>query len=476
MNHSIYFRHFLIAAITTIVSFALLGGLYSSWIYDRRIRDKEEGMSVILQETARFAITQHTANNIPLNNPGLSSFLSAISEATGYDILITNAEGVVYACSERDFRFLGRQIQVSTLQELSMTSQKMTISSLDQVYYDQRDVMAVPLMATINNESVVLGYLLLTSQVVTFAEIWQGAISIFVYMAIGVLIVTLIVSFLILKRQALPIRRMASVARGFAGGDFSARVDDFGRSDELWQLSQSFNLMADSIERSDVFRRNFVANLSHELKTPMTVITGFAEGLLDGTIAKENHDHYLGVISSETRRLSRLVEKMLDMSMFESTSTQAELNGSFDISELAKRTLVSLSGKIEEKNLDVVVNLPDEAITTRGDKDSITRVLYNLLENAIKYSPPGGTIKLKFIRRGERAHVTVENTGETIPANELPHIFESFYKIDKSRGVDKEGVGLGLYIVKTILDKHKENIYVTSSKGVTKFMFTLTIV
>ena len=476
MSHSIYFRHFFIAVLTAIISFALLGGLYTAWIYDRRIRDKEENMSVILQETARFAITQHTANNVALNNPSLSLFLSAISETTGYDILITNAEGVVYACSERDFRFLGRQIQVSTLQELSITSQKMTISSLGQVYYDQRDVMAVPLMATINNESVVLGYLLLTAPVVTFTEVWQGAISTFVYLTIGVLTLTLIVSFFIIKRQAMPINKMASVARGFARGDFSARVDNFGRSDELWQLSQSFNLMADSIERSEVFRRNFVANLSHELKTPMTVINGFAEGLLDGTIAKENHDHYLGVISSEARRLSRLVEKMLDMTMFESPNTHAEMNGSFDISELAKRTLLSLNGKIEEKNLDVIVKFPDEAVITRGDKDSITQVLYNLLENAIKYSPPGGTIRLIFTRRGDRAHVTVENTGVTIPANELPHIFESFYKIDKSRGVDREGVGLGLYIVKTILDKHKENIYVTSAKGLTKFMFTLTIV
>ena len=446
------------------------------WIYNQRRIENEEYMGVILRETARYAITQHISGDVPLNDRSLSMMLSMISEITGYDILLTNANGLVYACSERDFRFLGRQIQLSTLQELSITSQKMTISSLDHVYHEQRDVMAVPLMATLNNEPIVLGYLLLTSHVITFMDIWPGTMSMFVYMAIVVLTLTLIIAFFIIKRQARPINMIAGVARLFARRDFTARADDFGRSDELWQIAQAFNLMAEALESSETFHRNFIANLSHELKTPMTVIAGFAEGLLDGTISKENNEHYLGIVASETRRLSRLVESMLDMSIFESYEAKGALHRKFDISELTRRALLSLSSKIEEKGLDVDVDLPEEEIIVRGNQDSITQVLYNLLGNAIKYSELNGVIGLKLWRQGGRAYVSIENSGETIPPDELPHIFERFYKLDKSRGVDKEGVGLGLYIVKTILDKHKENIYVTSTNRKTKFMFTLTIV
>ena len=217
-----------------------------------------------------------------------------------------------------------------------------------------------------------------------------------------------------------------------------------------------------------------MANISHELKTPMTTIAGFTDGILDGTIAPDRERAALQTISSETRRLSRLVRRMLDLSRLQSAET-VTCQEQFDISEVMLRVLVSLETKINSRRLDVDTQLPDGPVLVWGDPDSITQVCYNLLDNAIKFSQEGGVLGLSIAAKGGKAHVTVRNVGDTIPPEELAMIFDRFHKSDKSRSVDREGVGLGLYIVKTILNNHKENITVTSENGVTEFTFTLTL-
>jgi len=167
---------------------------------------------------------------------------------------------------------------------------------------------------------------------------------------------------------------------------------------------------------------------------------------------------------------------MLDISALRAKESSSVVEGSFDISEVVRRALLSLDGKIEEKQLDVEVELPDDEIITRGDADSITQVVFNLIDNAIKFSDPGGVVELELWERDSKAYVSVTNRGETIPPDELPLIFDRFHKADKSRSINRDGVGLGLYIVKMILDTHNEDIFVTSSDGVTKFIFSLTVV
>ena len=266
---------------------------------------------------------------------------------------------------------------------------------------------------------------------------------------------------------------MASAARRFAHGDFSARVADEGREDEIGELTESFNMMAESLEKSEQLRSEFIANLSHELKTPMTTISGFADGILDGTISKDEQDRYLATISSETKRLSRLVRQMLQMSRIQSVDTPALLSRSFNLSEVIMRTLLTFEGKITQNGLDVDAQLPEESIIVRGDEDSITQVVYNLLDNAIKFSEPGTAIGISLWKHGGKAFVSIKNHGETISPQELPFIFDRFHKTDKSRSLDRDGVGLGLSIVKTILNNHNEDVSVTSREGVTEFIFTV---
>jgi len=475
MKHSIYFRNFLATALIVLISFSLLGGLSTAWSYRRTMSGKREAMLSTLHETTRYVTTQYVFWNVEVSDLSLSMWLALASGISGFDLLVADSEGSVGACSERDLRHLGKGIPENILRIADNNIGAVMLSSLGQLYPERRQVTSAPLIVRIDGEATVIGYIFVSSDLETFRREWRQFSAAFILIALSVMVLAFAISFVATKKQAEPLKEMAGAARRFARGDFSMRVGDAGRCDEIGQLTRAFNVMADSLESYETVRREFIANLSHELKTPMTVITGFVDGILDGTIPPENEARYLGIISSETRRLSRLVVSMMDASKLQVMDTEKALRMSFDVSEVAKLALLSLDGKIGTKSLNVDAKLPEEPVIARGDKDSVTQVIYNLLDNAVKFSPSWGTISIELWKQGNRAYISVENRGETIPQEELPHIFDRFQKADKSRSADRDGVGLGLYIVKTILDNHNEDIYVTSGDGVTKFVFTLTL-
>ena len=235
--------------------------------------------------------------------------------------------------------------------------------------------------------------------------------------------------------------------------------------------------MASSLQKSEYQRQEFVANVSHELKTPMTTIGGYVDGILDGTIPQEKHRHYMKIVSDETKRLSRLVRSMLDISRLQDQSgVPEERKIRFDLTECAGQVLITFEQKILQKDIRVEVNMPEHAVYTLADVDSITQVFYNLLDNAVKFCPTGGALGLTVKEGGNKLYVSVSNEGETIPPEELPLVFDRFHKMDKSRTQNRDGWGLGLYIVKTIVCSHGENISVSSLDGKTEFTFTLPLV
>lgn len=293
--------------------------------------------------------------------------------------------------------------------------------------------------------------------------------------AAGVLLAALVLSHVSSKKLAKPLDEMAVAARKFAHGDWSARVPLDDRTDEIGALISAFNAMADSLERSEVQRREFIANVSHELKTPMTAIAGFADGILDGTIPPEAQKKYLATISAETKRLNRLVRDMLEMSRSQDSATDPVKRKDFDISELLVQTLLNFETRANEKHLDVDLQLPEERMMVNANPDAITQVVYNLLDNAVKFASPNSMLTLALWKQNGLAYVSVKNHGETIPPEELSLIFGRFHKTDRSRSRDRDGVGLGLYLVKSILNSHDQDIAVTSRDGVTEFVFTLAL-
>jgi len=291
--------------------------------------------------------------------------------------------------------------------------------------------------------------------------------------ALWVMLAAAIAVYFITERIIHPLKSMTSAAKSFAKGDFSSRVDVYG-SDEIAELAEAFNNMAEALDSFERMRNSFLASVSHDLRTPMTTISGFIEGITSGAIPPEKHDYYLGIISAEVHRLSRLVTDLLDISRLESGERKFNFE-SFDIAEVARIILISFEQKIEEKKLDVIFETDSDTMTVIADKDAIHQVVYNLCHNAIKFSKVGGKLAISITRfENKKIKISVYDEGQSISLEELPLVFDRFYKTDKSRGLDKSGVGLGLYICKTIIDAHGEEIHAESpNENGSEFWFTL---
>ena len=405
----------------------------------------------------------------------LQAMIRAVGHASGYQLLLLDETGEVVACSEAPERCTHRGGRVSpeTLLRTAPGEKPGAMSDLDGLLSAQSFVVTAPVRRA--GETAALGYVAAVSAGSAYSTAFMSFTHMFFLISVFVLLLAVLMSFVASKRMSRPINDMAAAARSFAHGDFSARVEIEDREDELGALTESFNAMAESLERSELRRRDFIANVSHELRTPMTTISGFADGILDGTIPRENQDKYLQTISSETKRLSRLVRRMLSLAKLHETDKTALLSQDFDVRELLTRTLLSFEPKITERRLDMELELPEESVFVRGDEDAIEQVVYNLLENAVKFARGGTALGVSLRLNGDKARIGVRNVGETIPADELGAIFERFHKTDRSRSLDRDGVGLGLYIVKSILNNHDEDITVTSENGVTEFSFTLAL-
>ena len=280
------------------------------------------------------------------------------------------------------------------------------------------------------------------------------------------------------KRQSHPLREMAKTASAFGHGDLTARVQvSDAYTEEIEELALAFNNMASSLQKSEYQRQEFVANVSHELKTPMTTIGGYIDGILDGTIPPEKQRHYMQIVSDETKRLSRLVRSMLDISRLQDQGgIPEEKKTQFDLEECAGQVLITFEHKINSKKLNVDVDMPNHPVITLACQDYVTQVIYNLLDNAVKFCPEEGNLGLRIREGGSKAYISVSNDGDTIPPEELPLVFDRFHKLDKSRSQNRDGWGLGLYIVKTIVCSHGEDISVTSRGGKTEFTFTMPLI
>lgn len=288
-----------------------------------------------------------------------------------------------------------------------------------------------------------------------------------------ILLAALIATYFISERLVAPIKEMRRAVKAFSDGQFDARITVVG-NDEIAELAEAFNSMAQSLAELEDMRRSFLANVSHELRTPMTTIVGFVDSILDGAIPPEKHQYYLGVISDEVKRLSRLVTSLLDISRMQAGEKKFNMQN-FDVCETARQVLISFEQRIDEKKLDVFFECDNDNMNVFADPDAIHQVIYNLCENGIKFAKEGGKygISIKQIN-GKQVEISVFDEGLGIKENELKYVFDRFYKSDKSRGLDKTGVGLGLYIVRTIIEAHGESIHAESEYGEwCKFVFTL---
>ncbi len=402
--------------------------------------------------------------------------LSIASRTSGADAVICDSSGRLLICSDSPLGCAHQGMQITNKSFLNQLLSHKSIKStgvIEGLYRDMRYVVASPIVA--GNSSDVVGLVIVSKPTASTTAVLKELSDIYLVISLLVVAISVVIMTVYVRRQCAPLKDMAKTAHAFGHGALNARVPVREDStEEIQELAIAFNNMAASLEKSDYQHKEFIANVSHELKTPMTTIGGYIDGILDGTIPDEKSRYYMQIVSDETKRLSRLVRSMLDISLLQDQGgVPDEKKEQFDVAECVGRTLLSFEQKITGKSLAVDVEMPQYPVFTFANEDWITQVIYNLLDNAIKFCPEGGALKLRVRTGGEKIFVHIANDGEPIPPDELPLVFERFHKLDKSRSQNRDSWGLGLYIVKTIICSHGENISVSSDNEKTEFTFTL---
>lgn len=383
-----------------------------------------------------------------------------MSEIIDADVLIVDNTGKCAYCSASD----GVDYEAKTLPSyvLAATTQGEFFESgtLDGYFPNTRYTAGVPIIANDGGGDTIIAFCYTSTPATFVSGLPVTFLHIFLISAAVMLVIIIIFVAAMSYSMSLPLRQMSSAAKKFAVGDFSVRVK-VKSDDEIGELAKAFNDMADSLSSSEGMRRSFISNVSHELKTPMTTIAGFIDGMLDGTIPSERHEHYMKIVSNEVKRLSRLVTSMLSLSRIDRGELKVNRQ-KFDLFSLLITILASYEQKIVVRKLHITGLEDFRSITVNADPDLMYQVIYNLIENAVKFTNEGGTIHFGVEETRYDISVMISNTGPGIPPEDIRYIFDRFYKTDKSRSIDKKGMGLGLFIAKTIMRLHGGDIYVES--------------
>ena len=337
----------------------------------------------------------------------------------------------------------------------------------DDITDDEPEIPEIELLGK-DEEGVVITFAGAQGQPDMADDMMRSIIITVIWISICALVAIYGFSYSVMK----PLRDISDAAKAFSHGKYDARVKVKG-DDEIAELATSFNNLVTVVQAREEMQNIFLSNASHDLRTPMTTIAGFIDGILDGAIPPEKQEYYLNIIKGEIKRLNRLVSSLLDISRLQSGERKFDMK-TFNICELARQTVISFENQLEEKNLDVEFDLDDFDIDVIGDKDAINQVVYNLCHNAIKFSYQNGKYKVTIKDEDEKIRFIMYNEGIGITQEEIPFVFDRFFKSDKSRGLDKTGAGLGLFISKTIIESHGEEIKVSSEYGkYCEFSFTL---
>ena len=467
-----FIRQFVTTVLILALALLLLGGAFRVLVQAYLEETTNEQLYTDATAIADLAASYEAAGQF--YGEELQANLTLAATVSGADTVICDAAGNVVLCSDRDLNcaHLGMVADQAYIQKVFQNGQDIASGMMTGLYEEARYRAAVPVKG--HSTDADIGVVIVSLPMNDAQVLLDGITDIQVTVSLLVILVAVVVMSFSARSQSRPLQEMAQAARDFGHGDLKVRVRTGGHNtEEIDELAVAFNNMAASLEKSEYQRQEFVANVSHELKTPMTTIGGYIDGMLDGTIPRENHRYYMQIVSDETKRLSRLVRSMLDISKLQDQGIPEEKKTRFDLEECAGQVLITFEQKIYAKNLEVVVDMPEHPVFTRADQDAITQVIYNLLDNAVKFCRNEGELCLLVREGGGKIYVTISNQGQTIPPEELPLVFDRFHKIDKSRTDHREGWGLGLYIVKTLLNSRGENISATSRDGLTEFTFTL---
>ncbi len=467
MIKSVFTRYMVFISLLLVFSFALLVITLSVMVSDYSERAKETALTAAADQAMKAVAPYLGEDEVKDIPDAVASGVRGFAEVAVSFVYLVDKDGTLLLTNDPAFSEGSEFMESALVESIMQNSASYKMSRIENTFSEKR-FNTFRVLTAADGQSTVIIFSSLSSRATSMSA---PLIRTLLVGSVWILFASCLTVYILLQRIVDPLKSLSDAARAFAKGDFKKRVAVSG-NDEVAEVGKQFNNMAAVLEKNEEMRNSFIGSVSHDLRTPMTVIQGYVDGIRDGTIPQEKHAYYLDIISSEVKRLSRLVNSLLQITRMQSGEQKYTLTR-FNISEKARQVLLSLEKRIDEKSLDVDFD-NEEDLFAFADTDAVHQVLFNLMENAVKFVDRGGTFRVRLYKDGGKAHVLVENSGEGIPAEEIPHVFERFYKSDRSRGLDKTGTGLGLYIAKTNIERMGGSISVSSVPGeYTRFEFDL---
>ncbi len=412
------------------------------------------------------------------------TLVNYITEITSLDLLITrfdefeddlkikvwyvDNDGNLVAVSHREtYDYIP-----NNLLELSVTGELAGSFSMTGDFYHifPEDMISLGIPIEVNEEKC--GQLILHASISQISDVQREMFTITYTPYAFVILISFILLAFLTGRVIKPLHKLGDTARAYAKGDFEAKTD-IKSKDEIGELANSLEYMAGELAKLDEYRKNFISNISHDFRSPLTSIKGYIEAMLDGTIPEEKQEKYLNIVLFETKRLTKLTTGLLELNSFDTYGPVLKKK-KFDIVPSIRSTINTFEGTCRQKGISLYLSCPAEDTIVFADQDKIQQVIYNLVDNAIKFSPKNSKIQVTITEKKDKLFVSVKDEGAGIEPDKQKHVWERFYKSDASRGKDKQGTGLGLAITKEIIKAHGENINLISTEGAgSEFIFSL---
>lgn len=459
MQKSLFAKYYAICCAIILISFTSLGAVFLGFASQYFKMDKQRLLLRNTKQAAVETVSNYEKNSYQFIDARVVSLYRVFGDSIDATLFLTDLNGKTIVCTDENVCVHKSYSVPHDIVQQALQGEYKEMGRLGGIYPTSYYTVAMPVTMS---DGTPIGIIFASSSSENLSYFLVELLNMFLVSSMAALVIAFILVYFVTRKMVVPLRRMVNAAHSFSKGDFTVRVPVEGR-DEIAQLANAFNNMATDLANLESTRRSFVANVSHELKTPMQTIAGFIDGILDGTITPDRQRHYLQIVSDEVKRLARLVRSMLNIAKIEAGEMKIAPSA-VNIHDLVLRTVFTFEQGIEAKHLDIR-GLENEKVMVMADEDLIHQVVYNLVDNAVKFVNDGGYIEFGYRFENNMTYVSIKNSGAGIAPNEIHNVFDRFYKTDKSRSLDKKGVGLGLYIVKSIINLHGGDIIVNSIEG-----------
>lgn len=465
MKKTLYLKFLLAYGIFGIFGLVILATFVPSMTREHLIREKADS----LYSEATLIANTYARNlyNSEISLEAVKDQLDALAVYLESSIQIINPSGRLILDTDTPID-VENEVIIEDFDSTIAGSSYYVIDDFFKFY--SQDVLSV--IAPITANYMVKGYVVIHTDMVSIDESLSSLLNISYITLIILFLLSLIILIFFTEIVYMPLRKITYATEQYATGNmhYEFSVDS---EDEIGYLAACLSYMASEIARSEDDQKKFVANVSHDFRSPLTSIQGYLEAMLDGTIPPELHEKYLNIVLTETQRLTKLTNSLLTLNNLNTKGMLLDITD-FDINQVIRSTAASFEGTCLKKSIAIELILTDEVMYVKADMSKIQQVLYNLIDNAIKFSHHNSVIKVETTEEKNKIFVSVKDTGIGIPKEDLKLIWDRFYKSDLSRGKDKKGTGLGLSITKEIIHSHNEHINVISTPGEgSEFIFSL---